>query len=44
MHSNPDLRSNSEQMTDKEKYIKAKVEMLRNELKNFVGFFEQGLD
>lgn len=31
-------------MTDKEEYIKTKVEVLRNELKKFIIFFEQGLD
>ncbi len=31
-------------MTDKEEYIKTKVEILRNELKKFIIFFEQGLD
>lgn len=31
-------------MTDKEEYIKTKVEILRNELIKFIIFFEQGLD
>ncbi|MDF1674949.1 MAG: hypothetical protein P1U44_04460 [Vicingaceae bacterium] len=31
-------------MTAKEEYIKTKVEILRNELKKFIIFFEQGLD
>lgn len=31
-------------MTDKQEYIKTKVEILRNELKKFIIFFEQGLD
>jgi|TARA_R110000782_G_scaffold1119_1_gene4096 hypothetical protein len=31
-------------MTDKQEYIKTKVEILRTELKKFIIFFEQGLD
>ncbi|MBL1231386.1 MAG: hypothetical protein COA31_001565 [Flavobacteriales bacterium] len=31
-------------MTDKKEYIKTKIEILRNELKKFIIFFEQGLD
>lgn len=31
-------------MTDKQEYIKTKIEILRNELKKFIIFFEQGLD
>lgn len=31
-------------MTDKQEYIKTKIEILRTELKKFIIFFEQGLD